>query len=274
MMKSKANQGNIQALIPPIGYSMLDEGLHRCVGPLSSHNVTFLHQFDLKSVLLFTDNGYLDSNTRNLLSELHVDVISSNFPNIHEIILIECEKWCWNVAQIMLSKEPYPILILTSANNFNDLLVLSFLRRLQQINLFSIYYELQLHSMKKLVDMEQFIEQIDIRKYSDEYHKIIDGQYSSSSVCLPGYMKLHPCVTNGKLSLPIETTENVISSVSNEGNSSSTVCSVEESALELLIKSILSNTCTEGDGVNKLVISSHSTYDPMISLVDDKDEDD
>lgn len=275
-------------LIPPLGYSMLDEGLYRANGPFSKHNVAFLSQHAFKSVICLA-NDTIEKTTQGLIDELNMNVIYSRSLQLENFTISEAEIIICDVVTCLLDSSVYPVLFIGSSANFADLAVLGYIRRLQGISLVSIFWELELLAMKKDVDLEQFVERMEVGKF-DLTGRLI--KLNMDRTMLPLFIsRLFPVdmpTPEQVLSASSDYSINVINeSVDKHGALNGSVATIPadtatmlkpeatrkpELELESIISELLFSTGANSPCLP--LVTRFSTYDPIVSLVDDKDEDD
>ena len=270
-------------LIPPLGYSMLDEGLYRANGPFSKHNVAFLNQHAFKSVVCLA-NDTIDKTTQGF--------IYSRSLQLEHVSVSEAEAIICDVVTCLLDSAVYPVLFIGSSANLADLAVLGYIRRLQGINLVSIFWELELLAMKQNVDLQQFVENVEVEKF-DLPARLSKLQLTRANIpslisrLLPEEDTNQPAgEVSGTGGAEIEVMngcgEGVISSPASNATRvvESTVSSNEPlSDLESIISGLLFPPTVSGNGGGPTLsdfplLTPFSSYDPAVSLVDDKDEDD
>jgi hypothetical protein len=286
-------------LIPPLGFSMLDEGLYRANGPFSKHNVAFLNQHAFKSVVCLA-NDTIDKTTASLIEALKLNVIYSRSLQLERVSVSDAEMVICDVVTCLLDSSVYPVLFIGSSANQADLAVLGYIRRLQGINLVSIFWELELLSMKKMVDLHQFLEHVEVEKFDLAARLTSRGLVRAN---MPAFLsRLLPDPEEGGIigcgepeavmsgqddgaDIAVElSVENCDETVFCElAGADSCSIPVEQYDSEMSLEAIISKmlfaplgsagspgpapTCCP-------LLSQFSSYDPAVSLVDDKDEDD
>ncbi|XP_044496867.1 probable tyrosine-protein phosphatase DSP4 [Mangifera indica] len=165
--KKEDNRDGEVALVPPLNFAMVDNGVFRSGFP-DSANFTFLESLGLRSIIYLCPEPYPDSHTEFLkangirLFQFGIDGCKEPFVNIPEETIRQALK-------VVLDTRNHPVLIHCKRGKHRTGCLVGCLRKLQRWCLSSIFDEYQRFAAAKArVSDQRFIELFDVSSLKNQ----------------------------------------------------------------------------------------------------------
>ncbi|KAH7421830.1 hypothetical protein KP509_13G077400 [Ceratopteris richardii] len=151
-------------LIPPLNFSMVDEGVYRSGYPHPS-NFTFLHTLRLRSIVYLCPEpypeNYIEFLKRNNIKLFHYGIEGTKEPFVN--IPVPVIK---NALKVVLDKRNHPVLIHCKKGKHRTGCLVGCLRKVQNFSLTAIFDEYRRFSgTKARISDQQFIELFDVSPF-------------------------------------------------------------------------------------------------------------
>jgi len=230
--------------IPPTGFTYIEDVICRCIAPIHRNHLSFLRTTDIKILINVSYEPIYDIEYLIDKENYQVyDLFDNNELHISHSIT-ELEDWVKKSLELIITLSSQgTILLIGNEDTCLDCLLIACLRKIQEWSLVPILNEFRiLSNQKRLFDLEQFIELFN----SDSVN------YTSE---IPEFLSTHLLIKEEELKLLERMYKE---NDDNEVN--------DQSQDKLFLTLFFSNMQT--------TISPGVTYDPILTLIADKDDDD
>jgi hypothetical protein len=235
---------------PPQQFSIVDTNLYRALLPFKRAHIFFMRSQEI-DIMINLSTRKLEENVIELATSQNIIIYNTTQPTDHGQTPISTptsnqepheieslNSLVFSTVELLVSFPNHrKILLIGDIDNCWDAVVIAIIRRLQNWSLTSILLEFRFHGGRDLFDMEQFIEAYDL---------------SSCEAILPEYDELPSYIQKYKLAKGEE-----------DYATNDTHLSAERR--ELLKKLFYAPA--------DRIISNGVTYDPALSLINEKDDD-
>ena len=260
MTTKKSN--NKVPLIPPTGFTYIEDVICRCIGPLHRNHLSFLRTTDVKILINVSNEPIYDIEYLIEKENYQVyDLFDNEQPINHSINGLE--DWVKKSLELILTLSYQgTILLIGNDDTCFDCLLIGCLRKVQEWTLVPILNEFRmLSNQKRIFDLEQFIELFnsdiinftsDIPEFlvthfllKEEEQKLLERVHNDSNINQDNEIRLSSNDNND-----------------NDDNQLSEQHQIDQLFLKLFFSNMQST------------ISHGVKYDPNITLIQDKDDDD
>ena len=255
-------------LSPPPGFTWVEEPIARC-WRITDLNIPFLRS-NTFGAIINVSGDHMDYVVQYYCKQeanipVHNLFVSGPSPLSQSVSSVEAFVKRALELILKLAVSMNPVLIMGSEYNIDNVIV-ACLRRVQEWSFISILGELRMNTGCRFLDVEQFIEnfdpdQVDIAQNTPEFLQI-HCRIKEEEIKL-----LHRIKTNKKSMVTIDGQEPGISTKRTEESKSMTGGINEDDVTDVVLEKIFFSS-------KILALSPGSVYDPSVSLINDKDDDD
>lgn len=241
-------------LIPPTGFTYVEDVICRCVAPIHRNHLSFLRTTDIKILVNVScepiyDIEYLVEKENYQLHDLFDN---NESPISHSIT--ELEDWVKKSIELIIALSSQgTILLIGNEDTCLDCLLIACLRKIQEWTLVPILHEFRLLSnQKRLFDLEQFIE-------------LFNSDIVNYTTDIPEFLSTHLLIKEEELKL-LERTYKESTEIPQDNDKDVNDTSEQSQIDRLFLTLFFSNM--------QSTISPDVKYDPNTTLINDKDDDD
>ena len=255
-------------LSPPPGFTWVEESIARC-WRISDMNIPFLRSSTFGAIINVSGD-HLDYAVQYYCKQeanipIHNLFVSGPSPLSQSVSSVEAFVKRALELILKLAVSVNPVLIMGSEYNIDNVVV-ACLRRVQEWSFISILGELRMNAGCRFFDVEQFVEnfdpdQVDIAQNTPEFLQI-HYRVKEEEIKL-----LHRLKSDKQITIRTDGQESEIGDRRTDKSMSMTGGTSEDVVTDVMLEKIFFS--------NKLLaLSPGSVYDPSVSLINDKDDDD
>jgi len=251
MTTKKLNNKNIPVIIPPLGFTFIEEVICRCITPLHRNHLSFLKTTDIKILINLSGEPIYDIDYLIERENYQVHDLFENNESPLSLSIIGLEDWVKKSLELIITLSSQgTILLIGNEDTCIDCLLIGCLRKVQEWALVPIINEFRINTyQRRIFDLEQFIE-----FFNEDLINLTND--------IPEFLATHFLLKEEERKL-LE--RNEVNNNNDDDNDTSNIS--EQNQIDSTLNKLFFSSI-------QLTLLPGNKYNPEITLCHDKDDDD